>query len=78
MGARRPSPTHLEPSDEELVCRLAAGDQEALGPLYSRYEALVFHLSVQTLDRSAAEEIVQDVFLTLWRKSDTFDPARLS
>lgn len=54
MGARRPSPTHLEPSDEELVCRFAAGDQEALGPLYSRHQPLVFHLSVQTLDRSAA------------------------
>ena len=64
----------VEPrSDEQLMCDLAAGQQEALGPLYSRYASLVFHLGVQSLDRAAAEELVQEVFLTIWRGADSFD-----
>ncbi len=63
-------------SDEDLMRELAAGRQEALGPLHSRYAALIFNLAAQTLDRAAAEEIVQDVFLVVWRKAETFDPAR--
>ncbi|MCA1667268.1 MAG: sigma-70 family RNA polymerase sigma factor, partial [Thermomicrobia bacterium] len=63
-------------SDEELMARLAAGEQGALAPLHSRYAALIFNLAAQTLDRAAAEEIVQDVFLVVWRKAETFDPAR--
>src|SRR6266702_3800523 len=72
----RPMPPNEDCSDEELMCQLAAGAQEALGPLYSRYARLIFHLAVRTLDRPAAEEIVQDVFLAVWRGSATFDPAR--
>ena len=63
-------------SDEELMQALAAGQQGALGPLHSRYAAFIFNLAAQTLDRAAAEEIVQDVFLVVWRKAGTFDPAR--
>ncbi len=72
----RPMPPNADCSDEELMCQLAAGAQEALGPLYSRYARLIFHLAVRTLDRPAAEEIVQDVFLAVWRRAATFDPAR--
>jgi len=63
-------------SDEELMGQLAAGRQDALGPLHGRYASLVFNLAAQTLDRATAEEIVQDVFVAIWRKAGTFDPAR--
>lgn len=63
-------------SDEQLVGQLASGQQEALGPLYSRYASLIFNLASQSLDAGAAEEIVQDVFLTVWRKASAFDPAQ--
>lgn len=63
-------------SDEELMAQIAAGEQQALGPLHGRYAPLIFSLAAQTLDRAAAEEIVQDVFLVIWRKAGTFDPAR--
>jgi RNA polymerase sigma-70 factor (ECF subfamily) len=65
-----------EPGDEELMGRLAAGRQDALGPLYSRYAPLIFNLAAQSLDRGAAEEIVQDVFLAVWRRADSFDQQR--
>lgn len=63
-------------SDEELMAHLAAGETDALVPLHGRYAALVFNLTAQTLDRAAAEEIVQDVFVAVWTKAGTYDPAR--
>lgn len=52
---------------------LAAGQQEALGPLYGRYAGLVYHLAAQSLDRAIAEELVQEVFLATWRTAANFD-----
>src|SRR5512141_345231 len=63
-------------SDEELVAEVVTRNEEALKPLHSRYAPLIFHLASQTLDTTAAEEIVQDVFLAVWRKADTYDPER--
>src|SRR5438270_2591151 len=76
MGVADPPPAEQDLGDEELMGQLAAGRQEALGPLHGRYAPLIFGLAAQTLDRAAAEEIVQEVFLAVWRKAATFDPAR--
>jgi RNA polymerase sigma factor (sigma-70 family) len=62
------------PTDEELMIELAHGHHEALGGLYSRYSRLVFYLALQSLERPAAEELVQEVFLTIWRGAAAFDP----
>jgi RNA polymerase sigma factor (sigma-70 family) len=56
--------------------RLASGEPDAFGPLYSRYARFVLHRATQSLDHSAAEELVQEVFLTVWRKAAGFDPDR--
>ncbi len=76
MKVIRPTPSDQDSSDEELMLQLADGRQEALGPLYSRYAPLIFNLAAQSLERTAAEEIVQDVFLAIWRRAGTFDPQR--
>ncbi|HYM69320.1 MAG TPA: sigma-70 family RNA polymerase sigma factor [bacterium] len=76
MTAFRTGSPRQDQTDERLMRDLAAGRQEALGPLYSRYARLVFNLANHTLDRAAAEEVVQDVFLTIWRKASAFDPLR--
>jgi RNA polymerase sigma-70 factor (ECF subfamily) len=78
MEPTRVATTHPrnEPTDEELMRRLAAGQEEALGPLHRRYGPLVFQMAAQSLGQDAAEEVVQDVFLTIWRKADLFDPGR--
>src|SRR5216683_6184291 len=61
-------------TDEELMLELAHGRHEALGSLYSRHSRLVFYLALQSLERPAAEELVQEVFLTIWRGASAFDP----
>ncbi len=65
-----------EARDEELVRDVADRAPDALTPLYTRYAPLVFHIASQSLDPAAAEDIVQDVFLAVWRKAATFDPRR--
>lgn len=65
-----------EVSDEGLIEQLIAGQHDALGSLYGRYAPLIFNLAAQSLDRAAAEEIVQDVFLAVWQRAATFDAER--
>lgn len=69
---------HLEAglTDEQLMARLARGQQEALGPLYARYAPLIFRIASQSLDQPAAEEMVQEILLTAWRGAASFDPAQ--
>lgn len=64
------------PTDEELMAALAAGDAEALVPLYARHAGVVFGVVAHSLDRPAAEEITQDVFVAIWQKAHTYDPSR--
>ena len=65
-----------EATDEDLMHALANGGEEALRPLYARYAPIVFGLAAQTLERASAEEIVQDVFLALWKNANQYDAAR--
>jgi RNA polymerase sigma-70 factor (ECF subfamily) len=76
MDRRQLRSVEDEPGDEELMRRLAAGQEEALVLLHARYAGLIFTVASQSLDRSAAEEIVQDVFVAVWRKARTYDPSR--
>ena len=60
-----------------LVARIRAGDQQAMSELYDRYGKVVYAVSLRVLqDTSAAEDVVQDVFLQLWRNPDAFDASR--
>ena len=63
-------------ADEVLVSRLAAGRHEALDPLQERYGSVLTSLASRQLDRPSAEEIVQDVFLTVWQHARNFDAHR--
>jgi RNA polymerase sigma-70 factor (ECF subfamily) len=67
-----------ELSDEQLMARLSGPEVEAaISTLYDRYSRTVFGVGLKILgDRSLAEELVQEVFLKVWRSSGTFDPSR--
>jgi RNA polymerase sigma-70 factor, ECF subfamily len=65
-------------SDEQLMTLLGGPEVEAaLSTLYDRYSRTVFGVGLKILgERSLAEELVQDVFLKVWRSAGTFDPSR--
>jgi len=63
--------------DMSLVARIRAGDQQAMSELYDRYAKVVYAVALRVLqDASAAEDVLQDVFLQLWRNPDAFDASR--
>ena len=57
--------------------RLRAGDESALGEVYDQFGSFVFGLALRVIgDRTAAEDVAQDVFVGLWERPDGFDPDR--
>lgn len=66
-------------SDLDLLREIAAGSGEALGLFYDRHAALVLGFLCRLLsDRNEAEEILQEVFLQVWRDARRYDPERSS
>jgi RNA polymerase sigma-70 factor (ECF subfamily) len=60
-----------------MVTALKAGDQSAVAQLYDRYSAVVYAVALRVLgDTGAAEDVLQEVFLQLWRNPGAFDAAR--
>jgi RNA polymerase sigma-70 factor, ECF subfamily len=60
-----------------LLLRLARGDRAALGELYDLYAGLVHGLALRVLrDASEAEDVVQEVFMQVWRQAGRYDPMR--
>ncbi len=56
---------------------VATGDRLALSELYNRHAGPCFALARRVLaDRVLAEEVVQEVFLRLWRRPERFEPGR--
>jgi RNA polymerase sigma-70 factor (ECF subfamily) len=62
---------------EQLLERLAAGEREALSAFFDRYAGLVNALALRILrDGAEAEDVVQEVFVQVWRQAERFDAAR--
>jgi len=73
-GARAPD---LQPSDPELIERIAGGDRQALAALYDRYAARLLGAGMHTLkQRRDAEDVLHDVFVEVWQQAGDYDPAR--
>lgn len=65
--------------DAELVSRLASGSVDALAALYDRHAASMLGVAARMLgSRRDAEDLLHDVFLEVWSRSGTYDPARAS
>jgi RNA polymerase sigma-70 factor (ECF subfamily) len=63
--------------DAALMRRVAEGDQAAVAALYDRYAALVLTQARRILrNAQAAEELLEDIFVELWRRADRYDPTR--
>lgn len=63
--------------DRQLVARVVEGDAEALEALYGRYGRPCYGLARRILtDEQLAQDVVQEVFLVLWRDAGRFDASR--
>jgi RNA polymerase sigma-70 factor (ECF subfamily) len=71
------APTQQPQPDSALIERIVDGDENALSTLYDRYSGMLFAMLVRILkDTHAAEEVLQDLFLQLWRNGAQFDASR--
>jgi RNA polymerase sigma-70 factor (ECF subfamily) len=67
--------TLSELDDETLLQLISSRNEWALSSLYERYERLLYSIALRiTNDRNAAEEVLQDVFHSVWLRATTFCP----
>src|SRR4051812_41368004 len=67
--------TMAEPprSDHELIARVCLREEAALDAIYDRYCRLIYSLALNiTQDHAVAEEVVQDVFQSVWQSAGGF------
>src|SRR5207249_5728444 len=64
-------------ADLSLVLAIRSGDTNAMTLLYDRYSSIVYAVALRVLgDTGAAEDVLQEVFLQLWRNPGAFDSSR--
>ncbi len=64
-------------AEKELLEEIAGGSEAALARLYDRYSRLLFGLILAIVkDSRDAEEVLQEVFLQVWRRAGGYDPGR--
>lgn len=63
--------------DSVLLARVRRGDEAAMAVLYDRYSRLVYSVSLRVLrDAAAAEDVLQEIFMQVWRTPESFVSAR--
>src|SRR5262249_6539259 len=66
----------VEETQAQLLRRIATGDHDALAEFYDQTAGALCSLAIRILnDPQEAEEVIQDVFVQIWDKAATFDPA---
>lgn len=64
-------------TDFALVSAIRSGDENAMARLYDKYSSIVYSVALRVLgDSAAAEDVLQDVFIQLWRNPGVFDSTR--
>jgi RNA polymerase sigma-70 factor, ECF subfamily len=86
LTALRPPPLHgtrvdmaadLPDNPIALLQQMASGDRDAFRRFYDRYASLAFTFALRLLgSRSDAEDLLQEVFLQVWRQAQTYSPER--
>jgi RNA polymerase sigma-70 factor (ECF subfamily) len=66
-----------ERDDGALISSVRAGNQNAMAELYDRYSSIVYAVALRVLgDTAPAEDVLQDIFMQLWRNPGAFDAGR--
>jgi RNA polymerase sigma-70 factor (ECF subfamily) len=69
--------TNAMTSDLALAMAIRSGDRGAMAELYDRYSSIVYAVALRVLqDTGAAEDVLQDIFMQLWRNPGAFDASR--
>jgi RNA polymerase sigma-70 factor (ECF subfamily) len=67
----------MAPSDECLISRLKQGEREGIAELFRRHSGAIYRFGKKILrDSAEADDLVQEVFLYVYRKSELFDSAK--
>lgn len=75
-GVRNMPPPSTE-DDASLLALVQKGDESAMASLFDRYSKLVYSVALRVLrDPAAAEDVLQEVFMQIWRNPDSFTAAR--
>ena len=63
--------------DASLLALVQSGDEQSMASLFDRYSKLVYSVALRVLrDPAAAEDVLQEVFMQIWRNPDSFTAAR--
>ncbi len=63
----------------QILQKVAQGDQRAFADLYRRTSSKLFGICVRMLrNRGEAEDLLQEIYTTVWRRAESFDPSRAS
>ncbi len=72
-------PSEPQPAREEtLLERVGRGDKSAVPLLLDKYGPLVWSIARRQVGAEAAEDVVQEVFIQIWKNADRYDPERAS
>jgi RNA polymerase sigma-70 factor, ECF subfamily len=70
-------PEQAQTPDGDLLRAVARHDEAALAAIYDRYRLILFSLIIRILhDRHEAEDVLQEVFIQVWRRAGDFNEAR--
>jgi RNA polymerase sigma-70 factor (ECF subfamily) len=70
-------PSQSNEDDSSLLALVQTGDEKAMASLFDRYSKLVYSVALRVLrDPSSAEDVLQEVFMQIWRNPDGFTAAR--
>lgn len=76
MGLVPPSSPPLD-NDAALLARVHGGEERAMAALYDRYSKVVYSVALRVLrDPAAAEDVLQEVFMQIWRNPGGFEATR--
>ena len=69
----RRGPIDASASDEVLVRAIGQGDRAAMGVLFRRHQTRIYRFILRMVrDSASAEDVLSDVFLSVWRHADRF------